>query len=76
MSAWRAPRGASSPRRILIPDDPETIHWVCQSDHTDARAILAQMEGVNVDASIRYFQGRMAGCDCELLFNLEEGSDE
>ena len=58
------------------PDDAETIHWACQNDHAAARTILGTMEVVNVDASIGYFEGGRAHCDCEILFNLEGGSDE
>ena len=58
------------------PNDAETIRWACQNDHSAARTILGTMEGVNVDASIGYFEGDRAHCDCEILFNLEGGSDE
>ena len=73
MSAWRALKGAISPRRT---NDAETIRWTCQNDHRGARAILGTMEEVNVDASIGYFEGRHASCDCEILFNLDEAKDE
>ncbi len=58
------------------PDDAGTIHWACQNDPAAARTILGTMEVVNVDASIGYFEGARAHCDCEILFNLEGGSDE
>ncbi len=58
------------------PNDAETIRWTCQNDHRGARAILGTMEEVNVDASIGYFEGAHAHCDCEILFNLDEAKDE
>lgn len=57
-------------------NDAETIRWTCQNDHRGARAILGTMEEVNVDASIGYFEGAHAHCDCEILFNLDEAKDE
>ncbi len=73
LSAWKVLKGAISPRKT---NDAGTIQWACQNDHRAARAILGTMEGVNVGASIGYFEGARASCDCEILFNLEEGSDE
>jgi hypothetical protein len=43
--------------------------WNCHGDHRFARKLLAEF-GVDVEASIAFFEENGAGCDCETLMNL------
>jgi hypothetical protein len=55
-------------------DDPATgqMAWTCEggSDKTLAAAILAKMGGIDVPASLEYFEENGGFCDCEILFNV------
>ena len=51
----------------ITPQDPaQPTHWLSQK-------LLIEM-GCDVDASLEYFREHGGYCDCEVLFNVEEGS--
>lgn len=52
--------------------DGKTV-WTCESTHFEARRILAEF-GVDVDASIVFFEEHGGGCDCEVILNV--GQDD
>jgi hypothetical protein len=37
-----------------------------------ARGIMAQMGGINIEASLIFFDSHGGFCDCEIIFNVEE----
>jgi hypothetical protein len=45
--------------------------WRCSPDFRYARAILADMGGIDVDASLEWFKEHGAPCDCTILLNLD-----
>lgn len=53
--------------------DPKTATWTCHGDLRFARAILPTMDGVDLEASIAFFDYY---CDCEILLNLVEDEGE
>lgn len=52
----------------------ETV-WTCKggTDKSFATAILASMGGINVPASLEYFEQHGGYCDCEILLNVAAG---
>jgi hypothetical protein len=50
--------------------------WRCHLDHRYARAILSGMRGVDVAASIAFFEEHGASCDCEILINIDLDPDD
>lgn len=55
-------------------DEGKTI-WNCSSE-TDkplATAILRKMPDVDLEASLMYFHQHGGHCDCEILFNVDQG---
>ena len=49
--------------------------WDCDSGTSKdkARTILERMGGIDVAASLKYFENRGGYCDCEILFNVAAG---
>ncbi len=56
-------------------EDAGTIRWDCNHDLAFARAILEDMVGVDVEASISFFEANGGFCDCEILFNVDPAED-
>jgi len=54
-----------------------TTTWRCGGgyDKTYATAILTAMGGIDVPASLAYFEQHGGHCDCEILFNVAPPSD-
>ena len=52
-------------------EDGRTI-WNCNggTDKSLATAILEQMGGFDIPASLAYFEANGGYCDCEILFNV------
>jgi hypothetical protein len=54
------------------------LKWSC--DHSErmvfTRYVLAEYEGVDVDASVAWFRGRGWCCDCEVLFCSDSSPEE
>jgi hypothetical protein len=46
--------------------------WFCYGDHRFARKLLAEY-GVDVEASVNFFQEFGGFCDCEIIWNVEDG---
>jgi hypothetical protein len=44
---------------------------VCQHDHRGAEKVLREMGGIDVEASIDYFENNGGSCDCEVLLNVD-----
>lgn len=51
--------------------------WLCAGgrDKTFATAILESMGGIDVAASLSYFERNGGYCDCEILFNVDVRDD-
>lgn len=49
----------------------------CDGSHErpKATAILKGFAGINVEASLQYFEEHGGYCDCEILFNVENDMD-
>ncbi len=47
--------------------------WTCYGGHDKrfATAILQSMQGVDVEASLLYFEDHGGHCDCEIVFNVD-----
>jgi hypothetical protein len=45
--------------------------WSCQHDHYQAERIMTEMGGIDIEASIAYFEAHGGYCDCEILFNVD-----
>jgi hypothetical protein len=43
----------------------------CQHDHREAEKIMREMGGIDVEASIDYFENNGGYCDCEILLNVD-----
>ena len=54
----------------------DDMTWTCENDFTAARKILGTIEGVDVEASLQYFNDNGAACDCEILLNIDATSGE
>ncbi len=54
-------------------DASEKIRWKCRggNDHGAAFEILNTMPGVDVRGTLKWMRENGAGCDCEILFNLD-----
>lgn len=54
------------------PNNPKSVCWRCNGgdDKSYATAILKSMPGIDVAASLQYFDDNGGYCDCEILFNL------
>jgi hypothetical protein len=48
--------------------------WECEGDFAKSRAILTQMGGIDVEATLAGFEARGASCDCEVVFNVTAGN--
>lgn len=42
----------------------------CDHTHNNARAVMEEMGGINVEQSISAFNDKGGHCDCEVLCNL------
>lgn len=53
-------------------DDDGDFAWTCDGgrDKSKATAILQTMSGIDVAASLEYFESRGGYCDCEILLNI------
>lgn len=53
-------------------DGSFNVIWDCAggTDKSKARAILETMEGIDVEASLTYFESKGGYCDCEILMNV------
>ncbi len=47
----------------------------CDNTHQHTRAILKEMGGFNIEETIKFFEGSGSFCDCEVVFNVDQGSD-
>jgi hypothetical protein len=56
-------------------------HWRCDGDegqnrttpehvHRYAKGVMAAMGGINIAASLKFFEAHGGYCDCEILFNV------
>lgn len=56
----------------------EDCNWNCtgQDDRPYSRAILADMGGLDVEGTLRYFDQHGGHCDCEVVFNVEPDDTE
>lgn len=54
---------------------PKGMQWTCTSrgDRKLSKAILKDM-GADVAKSLKYFDEHGGHCDCEILFNVKDGS--
>jgi len=60
--------------RAERPGDPTSIAWECNGDRARSARILHAM-GLTVDeveASQLYFAAHDGGCDCEVVFHVED----
>jgi hypothetical protein len=57
------------------PEWPGTGMWQCDAseDRPKARAILERMGGFDIEATLDFFSEYGGHCDCEILFNVEDG---
>jgi hypothetical protein len=48
--------------------------WTCKGgmDKSNAARILREMRGVDLDATLAFFDQHGGHCDCEILFNVED----
>lgn len=67
-------------RAITIPEEPDS--WRCNGDgswpdsdptlvHHYSKQVMAEMGGIDVDATLEFFKSRGGHCDCEVLFNVD-----
>jgi hypothetical protein len=72
----QGPEGINSTQ--TDPDDVNTLRWTCFGGLEDSFAsrILERMglTPAEVTLSLRYFLDHGAGCDCEILWNVERRS--
>jgi Protein of unknown function (DUF2695) len=47
------------------------LKWSCQHGHCQAERIMAEMGGIDIKASIAYFEEHGGYCDCEILYNVD-----
>lgn len=50
--------------------------WRCSGGHDYARAILEDIGGIDVDASIAFFEEQGGRCDCTILLNVDLDPDD
>jgi hypothetical protein len=69
---------------VLTPESPrwerfiamlESMEW-CDGDaganvHRHAKAAMAAMGGIDIEATLAFFESRGGYCDCEILLNVE-----
>ena len=53
----------------------ESMEW-CDGDaganvHRYAKAAMAAMGGIDIEATLAFFESRGGYCDCEILLNVE-----
>jgi len=64
-----------SPRWEQFTDMLDSMEW-CDGDagpnvHRHAKAIMAAMGGIDIEASLAFFEDHGGYCDCEILLNVE-----
>jgi hypothetical protein len=57
-------------------DWSEDDTWHCHDDHRFARAILEDMGGIDVKASLTFFEEHGGRCDCTILLNVDLDPDD
>ena len=50
--------------------------WGCDGDagdhvHRHAKAVMAAMGGIDIEATLAFFESRGGYCDCEILLNVD-----
>jgi hypothetical protein len=57
------------------PDPKKKFTWECKGgrDQTLARKILSTMPGVDVEGTLTWCREHGGFCDCEIIFNCEQG---
>jgi hypothetical protein len=76
---------ASAPGTVMNPDHPRWAEFIaqlngpaglaeaeCQDDYRCSERILGAMGGINIPASLAFFNTDFGCCDCEVLCNLGE----
>jgi len=48
---------------------------VCNNDYKFTREVFAEMGNIDIEASIKLFKKNGGACDCEIIFNIDEGMD-
>lgn len=73
LSRLEAPEGCSF--QVGADSLPNSTTWLCscRSNKDKAIKILETMDGVNIPASLRYFERKGGFCDCQILFNVANG---
>jgi hypothetical protein len=64
-------------RAITVPGKPDS--WRCDGDansnptlvHRYAKQVMAEMGGIDVNATLEFFKSHGGCCDCEVLFNVD-----
>jgi hypothetical protein len=58
--------------------NPDSITWRCDNtrDKPLARAILEKMGSIDIEATFKFFDENGGHCDCEILFNVDPGSED
>jgi hypothetical protein len=46
----------------------------CESTHKTARAVLQEIQGIDVDGTLEFFESQEGICDCEVLLNVVAGN--
>ena len=56
------------------PKDDSSITWKCKGlmNKSLACKILKTMDGIDIPATLRYFEDHGGHCDCEILFNVAD----
>jgi hypothetical protein len=49
-------------------------HEVCSHNHETDRGVLQEMQGIEVDRTLEFFESEGGFCDCEVLLNLVAGN--
>lgn len=55
-------------------DELDEICWTCHHDLRFSRKILSTYDDVDVEATLEYFRQNGGCCDCEVLFNVENST--
>lgn len=54
------------------PGNHKSITWKCEGGENKdySKKILEEMGGIDIEASLRFFEENGGHCDCEILFNV------
>jgi Protein of unknown function (DUF2695) len=44
----------------------------CGGDHRYAKEVMAEMGGIDIDATLAFFKQHGGHCDCEILMNVDD----